>query len=102
MGLCNDNLGGYSCELICKYRVRWLEAAIVSPCWTSSLGYHVETDGGHLLNKHLHDRKYRTRVRGSAVSYQMPWEDILRELRDNYLDKEFGDIPRRQACLKYL
>ena len=32
----------------------------------------------------------------------MPWEDILRELRDNYLDKDFLDIPRREASLKYI
>ena len=62
----------------------------------------MEVGEGHLLNENLQDHKYRTRVRGSAVSYQMPWEDILRELRDNYLDKDFHDNPRRQECLKYI
>ena len=37
MGLCNDNLWGYVTDIIAKYQVRWLEAAIVSPCWTSML-----------------------------------------------------------------
>ncbi len=32
MVLCNDNLWGYTTDLIAKYRVRWIEAAIVSPC----------------------------------------------------------------------
>ena len=53
MSLCNDNLWGYSCEIIYKYRVRWLEAAIVSPCWTSFLVFYVEADGGHLLDEDL-------------------------------------------------
>ena len=102
MGLCNDNLWGYSCELIYKYKVRWLEAAIVTPCWTSFLVYYVEDDGGHLLNEHVQDPKFRTRVRGQAVSYPMPWEDIVTDLRQQFLDKHFMDLPRRQDCLKYL
>ena len=102
MGLCNDNLWGYTSDLIYKYQVRWLEAAIVTPCWTSFLVFYVEADGGHLLNEDLHDPKYRTRVRGSAISYMMPWEDILKELRENYLDRDFLDLPRRAEHLKYI
>ena len=102
MGLCNDNVWGYACHLIYKYKVRWLEAAIVTPCWTSFLVYYVEGDQGHLLNEDLQDQKGRTCVRGHAISYPMPWEDIVRELRDNYLDAEFQDIPRREECLNYI
>ena len=32
----------------------------------------------------------------------MPWDDIIRELRENYLDQKLLDIPRRQACLWHL
>ena len=32
----------------------------------------------------------------------MPWEDISRELRETCLDKDFHDLPRRGAALKYL
>ena len=46
MGLCNDNLWGYTTSIIYQYKVRWLEAAIVSPAWTSMLVYYVEGDGG--------------------------------------------------------
>ncbi len=58
----------------------------------------MEEDGGHLLGELLQDPKFRTRVRGQAVSYPMPWEDALRELRDNYLDGRLLDVPRRQEC----
>ena len=56
MGLCNDKLWGYSCGIIYKYKVRWLEAAIVSPCWTPLLVQYVEVDEGHLLNENLQDQ----------------------------------------------
>ena len=45
MALCNDNFLSYTTE------VRWIEAAIVSPVWTSVLVYYVEGDLGHLMNR---------------------------------------------------
>ena len=102
MALCNDNLWGYTTDIIATYRVTWLEAAVVNPCWTSMLVFHVEGDGGHLFGEELNKQKYRTSVRGSCVSYLMPWEDIIRELRENYLDTDLLELPRRQSCLKYL
>ena len=53
MVLCNDNLWGYTTDLIAKYQVRWIEMAIVSPCWTSMLVYYVEEDRGHLMNEEV-------------------------------------------------
>ena len=32
MALANDNFAGYTTDLLARYKVRWLEAAIVSPC----------------------------------------------------------------------
>ena len=102
MGLCNDNILGYATYLIAKYKVRWLEAAIVSPVWTSFMVFYVEGDGGHLFDEHLQEQRWRTIVRGSCVSYLMPWEDILRALREMCLDKNLHELPRRGAVLKYL
>ena len=48
LGLCNDNLFGYTTSLIAKYKVRWLEAAIVSPVWTSMMIFYIEGDGGQV------------------------------------------------------
>ena len=102
MGLCNDNLWGCTTSVISKYQVRWLEAAIVSPAWTSMMVFYVEGDGGHLFDEKLNEQRWRTMVRGSCVSYTMPWEDILRELRENCEDSDLCDLPRKGACLKYL
>ena len=102
LGLCNDNLFGYTTHLISKYKVRWLEAAIVSPVWTSIMVIYVEGDGGHLYDEQLHEQRWRTTVRGSCVSYMIPWDDILAELKKICSDQDLHELPRKGECLKYL
>ena len=51
MALCNDNFWGYASEIIYKYQVRWLEAALVQPVWTTMLVCYVEGDKGLLMNE---------------------------------------------------
>ena len=77
MRLCNDNFWGYTSELIYKLKVRWLEAAIVQPCWANMMCYYIEEDYGHLLDEVVGQQRARTVVRGSCCSFQMPWEEIL-------------------------
>ena len=102
MVLCNDNFWGYALAAIWKYNVRWVEAAIASPCWTSMMVYYVEGDGGHLMNERLGEQLFRTAVRGSASTFHMPWEEILKNLQSNCLDKELAQLPRPEERLKYL
>ena len=102
MVLCNDNFWGYTTDILYRYQVRWIEAAIVNPIWTTMLVYYVEGDYGHLMNEEMGQQKYRTVVRGSCCSFHMPWEDILEELREKALDEDFKEIPRPQECLKYM
>ena len=102
MVLANDNFWGYTSDLIFRYKVRWLEAAIVQPCWTSMLVCYVEGDYGHLMNEELQQQQFRTKVRGSAYSFHMPWEQILEELRQHCLGEELEPIPRKAECLKYI
>ena len=68
MSLCNDNFWGYSTDILIKNKIRWIEAAIVSPCWTSMIVYYVEGDQGHLLGEEVGKQKSRTVVRGSCCS----------------------------------
>ena len=77
MAVANDNFFGYTSEIIYKYKVRWIEAAIVCPCWTNMIVYYVEGDQGHLMNKEMGKQNIRVAILGSCVSYQMPWEDIF-------------------------
>eukprot|EP00973_Karenia_brevis_P062842 8737986-Karenia_brevis.AAC.1 len=69
------------------YKVRWIEAAIVCPYWTSMIIYYVEGDQGHLINEEMGKKKFRVAVRGSCVSYQMPWEDILEQMDKHGIDR---------------
>ena len=102
MSLCNDNFWGYTTDIIGKYKVRWIEAAIVSPCWTAMLVYYVEGDWGHLMTEELGAQKYRTVVRGNCFSFHMPWEDILESLQQTCEDKDLTCLPRDEQCLKYM
>ena len=60
MVLANDNFWGYTSDLLFKYKVTWLEAAIVQPCWTSMLVCYVEGDEGHLLGEEMQKQQFRT------------------------------------------
>ena len=104
MVLAIDNFWGYTTDLLFKYQVRWLEAAIVQPCWTSILVCYVEGDQGHLLGEEVQHQQFRTRVRGTAHSFHMPWEDILQELKDKCetYEAEAHLLPRKPDCLKYV
>ena len=104
MTLANDNFWGYTSDLLFRYRVSWLEAATVQPFWTSVLVCYVEGDQGHLLGEEVQQQKFRSRVRGTAHSFHMPWEDILEELKGHCEDhhKEAGLLPRSPECLKYV
>ena len=96
MALANDNFWGYTSDIIARYKVRWIEAAIVSPCWTNMLIYYVEGDHGHLMTEELERQKFRTVVRGGCMSFQMPWEDILADLKQNCSDRSLGAVPHPQ------
>ena len=80
MALCNDNFWGYTTDIIYKYKVRWIEAAIVSPCWTSMIVYYAEGGYGHLMTQSLAGQENRTLVKGTCFSFHMPWEDMLQDL----------------------
>ena len=65
---------------------------------------YVEGDEGHLLGEQVQQQRHRTRVRGTAHSFHMPWEDILEELHAHCL-KDASDVtslPRSPECLKYM
>ena len=99
MALGNDNFWGYTSDIIAKYQVRWIEAAIVSPCWTAMLVYYVEGDWGHLMQEEFQAQKYRTLVKGSCFSFHMPWEDILGSLQETCRDQDLTQLPWPQECL---
>lgn len=104
MALCNDNFWGYTTDILYKYQVTWLEAAIVQPCWTTMMVCYVEGDEGHLLGEKVNQQQYRTRVRGTAHSFAMPWQDIVNELKKQSENAaaSLKELPRRPEQLRYV
>ena len=100
--LANDNFWDHTTAILFKHNVTWLELAVASPCWTSLVVYYVEGDRGHLLNERFAQQQWRTRVRGSACSFNMPWEDIIGDLQRNIKDEELLEIPRSAETVKYM
>ena len=99
--LANDNFWEDTAAFIYEYAVTWLEVAVASPCWNSLLVYYVEGDRGHLLNEPFAQQKWRTRLKGSACSFRMPWEDIVNDLRRNIHDGALKELPRSAETITY-
>ena len=57
MGLANDKFWGYTSDVLYRYQVRWVEAVIVAPIWTTMIVYYVESDGGHLMTESYGHKK---------------------------------------------
>ena len=54
------------------------------------------------MTEEMGDQKSRIVVRGSCISYHMPWEDILENLKKNCADRNLTEIPHPQETLKYM
>ena len=54
------------------------------------------------MNEVVGQQQWRTRVKGSVASFQMPWEDIIKDLQRNIGDAALNDIPRSAATVKYM
>eukprot|EP00973_Karenia_brevis_P013704 1859324-Karenia_brevis.AAC.1 len=63
MALADDNSFGYTSDIIYRYKVRWIEAAIVCPYWKNMIIYYVEGNQGHLMNEDMGQQKFRVAVR---------------------------------------
>ena len=64
---------------------------------------YVEGDHGHLMGEDLNQQRFRTRARGIAHSFHMPWADIIAELQQHAEASDVVDaIPRKPDALKYM
>ena len=82
MALANHNYIGYCSQTSVRYKVRFIEVAIVCPVWTSLICFYMEEDRGHLMKEGIHAAKHRIGVRGNIFSFLMPWKEILDSLHE--------------------
>jgi hypothetical protein len=64
--------------------------------------FYIEGDKGHLMTEEVFQKKFRTVARGLPMSFHMPTQDILQDLRRKCADPDLTEIPRPEECLKYL
>ena len=82
--LCNQNCWGHTSETLYELNASWIEVAVAFPCWTTILVFYVEGDKGDTpIGEKFTQQSWRTRVRGSACFFQMPWEDVINDLQRN-------------------
>ena len=51
--------------------------SLATPVWTSLMVYYVEGDRGHLMTEVAFKAQSARAARGNAVSFPLPWEDML-------------------------
>ena len=89
MALANNNYIGYASETLVRYKVRFIEVAIVCPVWTSLICFYLEEDRGHLMKEGMHAARHRNGVRGNNFPFLMPWKDIVDSLHRVEQTKDF-------------
>ena len=102
MALANDNWYDYAPAFIYQWKVLFLEVVAAVLVWTTMIVYYLEEDQGHLMTEDLQQPQYRTGARGKAFSYFMPWEDIMKSLRNVCSDLELSMLPHDEDTLARL
>jgi len=102
MALANDHWYGYVQDVIARYDARWIECACASLCWTTLITYQLEEPHGHLMNESMQGARGRTAARGNVFSFMMPWEDILKNLRQAQDKSVSVALPNDGAVLAVL
>lgn len=77
----NHNYIGYVSKTLVEYNVRFIEAAIVCPVWTSLICHYLEEDHGRTMKEEVHVARHRIGVRGNILSFLIPWKDVMDSLR---------------------
>ena len=100
MVLANDNFIGYTSGIITRYGVRWIEAAIVNPCWTNILVYYVEGDHGHRMGEELGKQQFRIVVRGTCLIRREPMDRKVTLKKQLEITKEGSAAKKGRDLLK--
>ena len=73
--------------------MRWIEAVIACPVFTSMVVYYIEGHKEHLLNTELGHQERTYAARGNIFSYKMPWEAIQMKMHELVSDEEMSTWP---------
>ena len=102
LSLCNDMWTGFAPERLYKENVTVMEMICASPCVTTLICFSMEARYGEeekgttaALDAKAHSALHRLGARGNALTFPMPWEELLANLKDA-LNAEEGppQLPR--------
>ncbi|CAE7251314.1 pfh1 [Symbiodinium natans] len=89
LSLCNDMWTGFAPERLYKENVTVMEMICASPCVTTLICFSMEARYGEeergttaALDAKAHAALHRLGARGNALTFPMPWEELLTNLKD--------------------
>ncbi|CAK9033585.1 ATP-dependent DNA helicase, partial [Durusdinium trenchii] len=103
LSLANDMFTGYAPKRIYEEKVTVMELICASPCITALICISMEAKHRHqasAMDEVAHMARHQYGARGNALTFPLPWEDILRALQAN-MDEDADDavVPRSGAEL---
>ena len=103
LSLANDMFTGYAPKRIYEEKVTVMELICASPCITALICISMEAKHRHqasAMDEVAHMARHKYGARGNALTFPLPWEDILRALQAN-MDEDADDtvVPRSGAEL---
>ena len=87
LSLANDMWSGYGPETLYSQNVTVMEMLCASPCITTLVclsmeaRHHGEEVPGKSMDETAHMARHRQGARGNALTFPMPWEDLLQKLQ---------------------
>ena len=84
LSLCNDMWTNFSPERLHTHKVTVMEMICASPCVTTLVCMSMEArhrSEGTTLDEQAHCARHRLGARGNALTFPLPWEDLLQQLQ---------------------
>ena len=84
LSLCNDMWTGFAPERLHSEKITVMEMICASPCVTTLICMSMEArhrSEGTTLDEKAHCARHRLGARGNALTFPLPWEDVLRNLQ---------------------
>ena len=93
LSLANDMWTGFAPAVLYDERVTVMEMVCASPCLTTLLCFSMETRyrNDHLLDEKAHMARHRVGARGNALTFPLPWEQLIDTLQRFVAQEEDAD-----------
>ena len=100
LSLCNDMWTGFAPERLHSEKITVMEMICASPCITTLICMSMEArhrSEGTTLDEKAHCARHRLGARGNALTFPLPWEDVLRNLQAHDAQAEAARNPPQEG-----